>query len=60
MTRRAMAQEPTAGRPTGIIDARRRYQDAGATEICFDIEPEDLATALDVLDRFANDIRPKL
>ena len=56
----ADGQEPTVGRPTDIIDALRRYQDAGATEICFDIEPEDLATALDTLDRFANDVRPKL
>ncbi len=56
----AEGQEPTVGRAADIIEALRRYQDAGATEICFDIVPETLAMALDTLDRFANDVRPKL
>jgi probable F420-dependent oxidoreductase len=53
-------QGPTEGRPQDIIDALRRFRDAGATEFCFDIMPETLAVALDTLDRFANEVRPKV
>ncbi len=56
----APGQEPTVGRPVDIIDALRRYQDAGATEVVFDIVPETLDQALETLDRFAADVRPKL
>jgi probable F420-dependent oxidoreductase len=53
-------QAPTEGRPQDIIDGLRRFQDAGATECCFDIMTETLAVALDTLDRFANEVRPKV
>ena len=53
-------QGPTEGRPQDIIDALRRFRDAGATELCFDIMPETLGAALDTLDRFANEVRPKV
>jgi probable F420-dependent oxidoreductase len=53
-------QAPTEGRPQDIIDALRRFRDAGATEFCFDIMPETLAVALDTMDRFANEVRPKV
>ncbi len=53
-------QAPTEGRPQDIIDALRRFQDAGAQEFCFDIMTETLPVALDTMDRFANDVRPKL
>jgi len=53
-------QAPTEGRPPDIIDALRRFRDAGATELCFDILPETLAVALDTMDRFANEVRPKV
>lgn len=56
----AEGQVPTEGRPQDIIDALRRFQDAGATEFCFDIFPETTAHALETLDRFANDIRLKV
>ena len=56
----AEGQAPTEGRPQDIIDALRSFQDAGATEFCFDIATETLDVALDTLDRFANDIRPKV
>ena len=54
----AEGQAPTEGRPQDIIDALRSFQDAGATEFCFDIATETLDVALDTLDRFANEIRP--
>jgi hypothetical protein len=53
-------QAPTEGRPQDIIDALRRFRDAGATEFCFDIMPETLAVALDTMDRFANEVGPKV
>ena len=56
----AQGQPPTQGRPQDIVDGLRRYQDAGATEFCFDIAPETTQNALDTLDRFVNEVRPKL
>ncbi len=53
-------QAPTEGRPQDVIDALRRFRDAGATEFCFDIVTETLGVALDTLDRFANEVRPKV
>lgn len=53
-------QAPTEGRPRDIIDALRRYHDAGATEFCFDIMTETLPVALDTLARFAEEVRPHL
>ena len=38
----------------------KRFEDAGATEFCFDIMTETLETALDTMNRFADEIRPKL
>ena len=53
-------QSPTEGRPQDIVDGLRRFRDAGATELCFDIMTETLGVALDTLDRFANEVRPKV
>jgi probable F420-dependent oxidoreductase len=53
-------QAPTEGRPQEIIDGLHRFRDAGATEFCFDIMTETLGVALDTLDRFANEVRPKV
>ena len=53
-------QAPTEGRPQDIVDALKRFRDAGATEMCFDIMTETLEVALETMDRFANEIRPKL
>lgn len=53
-------QPPTQGRPRDVIDGLKRYQDAGATEFCFDIAPETTQNALDTLERFAQEVRPKL
>ncbi len=56
----ADGQAPTEGRPRDIVDALKRFQDAGATEFCFDIMTETLAVARDTMARFAEEIRPKL
>lgn len=48
------------GRPKDIVDALKRYVDAGATEFCFDIPPETCANAIETMDRFANEVRPHL
>lgn len=53
-------QLPTQGRPQDIIDAIRRYQELGATHFVFDFTPELIGTALETMERFANDVRPKL
>lgn len=53
-------QAPTEGRPQDIVDALERFRDAGATEFCFDFMPETKETALDTLERFAQEVRPKL
>ncbi|MFT4580914.1 MAG: putative F420-dependent oxidoreductase [Gammaproteobacteria bacterium] len=53
-------QASTQGRPQDIIDALKRYQDAGATEFCFDIMTETRAVALDTMSRFVQEVRPHL
>ena len=53
-------QAPTEGRPQDVIDALRRFRDAGATEVCFDIMSETLPVALDTMDRLAEEVRPKV
>jgi probable F420-dependent oxidoreductase len=53
-------QEATEGRVQDIVDALRRYRDAGATEFCFDIRVETRENARDILDRFADEVRPKV
>jgi probable F420-dependent oxidoreductase len=56
----AAGQAPTEGRPQDIIDALKRFEDAGATEICFDIMTETVDVALQTMERIANDIRTKM
>ncbi len=53
-------QTPTEGRPQEIIDALKRYQDLGAQHITFDFFPESLDNALLTMERFAQEVRPKL
>ena len=53
-------QAPTEGRPQDISDALKRFRDAGATEFCFDAAAETEQVVLDTLDRFVQEIRPKL
>lgn len=56
----ATDEPPTQGRPADIIDAIERYRDAGASHLVFDVVPENLATALDTMERFAQEVRPGL
>ncbi len=51
---------PTIGTPQSIIDSLKRFQDLGASHFVLDIIPEKLQVALDTMDRFAEEIRPKL
>jgi hypothetical protein len=53
-------QPPTQGRAVDIIDGINRYSEAGASHLVLDFVPESLATALDTMERFAQEVRPKL
>jgi probable F420-dependent oxidoreductase len=53
-------EAPTQGRSADIVDALQRYRDAGASHMVFDFVPESLATALDTMERFAQEVRPHL
>ena len=53
-------QMPTEGTPEMIISAIKRYQEMGATHFTFDFTPETLDNALYTMERFVNEIRPKL
>ena len=53
-------QEATEGRPQDILDAVRRFQELGATDLVLDYKPETPETARVMLDRFANEVRAKL
>jgi probable F420-dependent oxidoreductase len=47
-------------RPQKIIDAIRGFQELGASHFILDTPLETLASALDAMERFAQEIRPKL
>ena len=51
---------PTVGRPRDIIDAVRRFQELGSEHFVFDFVPETRRQALDTMERFAQEVRPKL
>lgn len=51
---------PTQGPLSSVLDALRRYQDAGATEFCFDILPEDADNACNMIDLITDEISPAL
>ena len=53
-------QPLTQGRPADIIGAIKSYSEAGASHLVFDFVPESLATALDTMERFAQEVRPGL
>lgn len=50
----------TIGRNQDIVDALRRYRELGSEHFVLDLQPETLANALDTMERFAQEIRPKL
>jgi probable F420-dependent oxidoreductase len=51
---------PTIGKPQAIIDSLRRYRDLGSSHFVLDAKPETLQVTLDTMERFAQEIRPKL
>ncbi len=53
-------EPPTQGRVTDIVAAIERYREVGASHLVFDFVPESLATALDTMERFAEEVRPLL
>jgi probable F420-dependent oxidoreductase len=48
------------GRPQDIADTILRFRELGIEDFVFDFLPERRATALDALERFAQEVRPKL
>jgi len=56
----ADGQFPTQGRPQDIVDAIRRYLDAGVESLVLDIAPEKREVLLDSIERFAQDVRPHI
>ncbi len=53
-------QPPTHGRVTDIVDALNRYRDLGVEHFVLDVVPETLSQALDTMERFAQEVRPRL
>ncbi|MCP5151835.1 MAG: LLM class F420-dependent oxidoreductase [Ectothiorhodospiraceae bacterium] len=53
-------QFPTQGRPADVVAAIRAYRDAGVDHLVFDLVPETLATALETMERFAEEVRPRV
>ena len=45
---------------TDIVDAIARYRDEGVGHMVFDFVPENLPTALDTMERFAQEVRPAM
>jgi probable F420-dependent oxidoreductase len=56
----AEGQMPTEGTPEMIVSAIKRYEELGATHFTFDVTPESLKQALYTMERFVNEVRPKL
>jgi hypothetical protein len=48
----------TQGRVSDIVDGLAKYRDAGSSHMVLDFVPETLATALDTMERFAQEVRP--
>ena len=51
---------PTQGTPGQIADGIRRYIEAGTTHFTFDYLPEKADVALETMERFAQEVRPRL
>ena len=50
----------TQGTPRQIADGIKRYMDIGAEHLTIDFVPEKVDVALDVMERFAQEVRPRL
>lgn len=53
-------EPPTVGKPQAIIDGLKRYQELGSSHFVLDAVPETRQVALDTMERFAQEVRPKL
>ena len=53
-------QASTEGRVADIIDGIQRYRELGVSHFVFDFVPETLANALQTMEQFVEDVRPKL
>ena len=51
---------PDPGHPRQIADGIKRYIDVGAEHFTLDFLPEKVDSALDAMERFAQEVRPKL
>ncbi len=51
---------PTQGTPGQIVDGLKRYVDVGAGHFTLDFVPEKADVALDAMERFAQEVRPRL
>ena len=51
---------PARGQPEEIASAIDKFRELGVDHFVFDLLPETISTALDSMDRFAQDIRPRL
>ena len=53
-------QAPTCGRVDDIVAAFKRYRELGVAHFVLDVIPETLSQALDTMDRFAQEVRPRI
>ena len=53
-------QMPTEGRPEEIIATLKRFQELGVDHVTFDFTPESLRQGLLTMERFVQEVRPKL
>ena len=56
----AQGEFATQGRVQDIVDGLNRYIEIGTEHVVLDIVPEKLENALDTMERFAQEVRPKL
>ena len=51
---------PTQGRPGDIVEAIHRYEEMGTDYFVFDLVPETIDMAMETMEKFAREVRPKL
>jgi len=56
----AEGQYPTQGRAEDIVEAIKRYEEMGTDYFVFDLVPESMDMIMETMERFANDVKPKL
>ena len=56
----AEGQWPLEGRPEDMVAGIKRFEELGVEHITLDIHPETMPVALDTIERFVQEVRPKL